>query len=39
MFAVTGVDVDIPITVFPKDNMVNGHRDAVRKVVEIIVNN
>jgi carboxyl-terminal processing protease len=36
MYEVTGVDVDIKLEVFTKDNMFNGHRDAVRKIVEII---
>ncbi len=36
MFEVKGVDVDIPLTVFPKDNMFNGHRDAVRQIIKII---
>lgn len=36
MYEVTGVDVDIELQVFSKDNMFNGHRDAVRKVIEII---
>jgi hypothetical protein len=36
MYEVTGVDVDIKLDVFPKDNMFYGHRDAVRKIIEII---
>jgi carboxyl-terminal processing protease len=35
-YEVKGVDVDIKLTVFPKDNMFNGHRDAVRQVVKMI---
>jgi carboxyl-terminal processing protease len=31
-----GVDVDIKLTVFPKENMFNGHRDAVREIIKII---
>jgi carboxyl-terminal processing protease len=36
MYEVKGVDVDIKLTVFPKDNMFNGHRDAVRQIIKII---
>ena len=36
MYEGTGIDVDIELEVFTKDNMFNGHRDAVRKIVEII---
>jgi carboxyl-terminal processing protease len=36
MYEVKGVDVDIPLIVFPKDNIFNGHRDAVRQVIKII---
>lgn len=36
MYEVTGVDVDIELEIFTKENMFNGHRDAVRKIVEII---
>lgn len=36
VFEVKGVDVDIPLNVFPKDNMFNGHRDAVRQIIKII---
>lgn len=36
MYEVSGVDVDIKLAVFTKDNMFNGHRDAVKKIVEII---
>ena len=35
-YEVKGVDVDIKLTVFPKENMFNGHRDAVRQIVKII---
>ena len=35
-YEVKGVDVDIKLTVFPKDNMFNGHRDAVRQIIKII---
>ncbi len=35
-YEVTGVNPDIPLEVFTKQNMFNGHRDAVRKVVELI---
>jgi carboxyl-terminal processing protease len=36
MFEVKGVDIDIPLTVFPRDNMFNGHRDAVRQIIKMI---
>ena len=36
MYEVKGVNVDIPLTVFPKENMFNGHKDAVRQVIKII---
>lgn len=36
MYEVKGVDVDIPLSVFPKNNIFNGHRDAVRQVIKII---
>jgi carboxyl-terminal processing protease len=36
MYEVTGVDADIKLEVFPKDNMFNGHRDAVKKIVEMV---
>jgi carboxyl-terminal processing protease len=35
-YEVTGVPVDIKLTVFPKENMFNGHRDAVRQVIRTI---
>jgi len=35
-YEVSGVDVDIPLEVFTRENMFNGHRDAVRKIVEMI---
>jgi len=35
-FEVTGVPPDIHIDVFTKENMFNGHRDAVKKLVEMI---
>jgi C-terminal processing protease CtpA/Prc len=35
-YEVKGVDVDIPIKVFPRENMFNGHKDAVRQVIKII---
>jgi carboxyl-terminal processing protease len=38
IYEVKGVDVDIPLIVFPKDNIFNGHRDAVRQVIKIIEN-
>lgn len=38
MYEVKGVDVDIKLTVFPKENIFNGHRDAVKQVVKIIEN-
>ncbi|MBA4058154.1 MAG: hypothetical protein C0490_25790 [Marivirga sp.] len=33
-----GVDVDIEMEVFTKENMFNGHRDAVKKIVTLIEN-
>lgn len=39
MYEVKGVDVDIPIVLFSKENMFNGHRDAVRKVIKVIEQN
>ncbi len=36
MHEVKGVDVDVKLTVFTKDNMFNGHRDAVRQIINII---
>ena len=36
MYEVKGVDIDIPLNVFPKDNIFNGHRDAVRQIIKII---
>jgi len=36
IYEVKGVDVDIKLEVFTKDNMFNGHRDAVKKIVEIV---
>jgi carboxyl-terminal processing protease len=36
MYEVKGVDVDIPLTVFPRENMFNGHKDAVRQIIKII---
>jgi C-terminal processing protease CtpA/Prc len=36
MYEVKGVDVDIPLTVFPRDNIFNGHRDAVRQIIKMI---
>ena len=38
-FEVTGVIPDIEIQVFPKDNVMRGHLDAVRSVVKIIEEN
>ena len=35
-YEVTGVDPDIHLDVFTKKNMFNGHRDAVKKIVELI---
>jgi len=35
-YEVSGVEPDIHLDVFTRDNMFNGHRDAVRKVVELI---
>jgi carboxyl-terminal processing protease len=35
-YEVSGVDPDICLDVFTKQNMFNGHRDAVRKVVDLI---
>ncbi|HMG91682.1 MAG TPA: S41 family peptidase [Chryseolinea sp.] len=35
-YEVKGVDVDIKLPVFPKDNMFNGHRDAVSQIIKII---
>jgi carboxyl-terminal processing protease len=36
MYEVKGVDVDIKLPVFPKANMFNGHRDAIRQIIKII---
>lgn len=36
MYELKGVDVDIPITVFPRNNMFNGHRDAIWRLIKII---
>lgn len=36
MYEVKGVSVDIPLTVFPRDNMFNGHKDAVRQIIKMI---
>lgn len=38
VFEARGVTVDIEMEVFPENNMFNGHKDAVRKVVELIEN-
>jgi C-terminal processing protease CtpA/Prc len=35
-YEVTGVDPDFHLDVFTKENMFNGHRDAVKKIVEMI---
>ena len=35
-YEVKGVDVDIKLTVFPKENIFNSHRDAVRQIIKII---
>lgn len=35
-FEARGVDVDIKINVFPKESIFTGHRDAVKRVIEII---
>jgi carboxyl-terminal processing protease len=35
-YEVKGVDVDIKVNVFPKDNIFNGHRDAVKQIIKII---
>lgn len=35
-YEVSGVEPDIHLEVFTRDNMFNGHRDAVMKVVELI---
>jgi carboxyl-terminal processing protease len=35
-YEVSGVEPDIHLDVFTEENMFNGHRDAVRKVVELI---
>jgi len=37
-YEVKGVDVDIKLTVFPKDNMFNGHTGVVRQLIKIIEN-
>ncbi len=36
MYEVTGVDVDVKLEVFRKEDMFNSHKDAVRQIVEII---
>jgi len=38
MYEVSGVDVDIKLEVFKKEDMFNSHRDAVREILEIIEN-
>jgi C-terminal processing protease CtpA/Prc len=35
-YEVSGVEPDIKMTVFPKENIFGGHKEAVRKIVEII---
>ena len=35
-YEVSGVEPDIHLEVFTRDNMFNGHRDAVRKIIELI---
>ena len=35
-YEATGVTPEIPITVFPEDQVLNGHLDAVRKLAKII---
>ena len=35
-YEVTGVNPDIPLEVFTKQNMFNGHLDAVKKIVDLI---
>jgi C-terminal processing protease CtpA/Prc len=35
-YEVSGVEPDIHLDVFTEQNMFNGHRDAVKKVVELI---
>jgi carboxyl-terminal processing protease len=35
-YEVSGVDPDIRLDIFTKQNMFNGHRDAVRKVIALI---
>lgn len=35
-YEVTGVDPDVHLEVFTKENMFNGHRDAVMQIVELI---
>jgi hypothetical protein len=35
-YEVSGVEPDIKITVFNKENIFGGHKNAVRRIVEII---
>ena len=36
MYKAKGVDPDKKLQIFPRENIFNGHRDAIRKVVELI---
>lgn len=36
VYEVDGVRVDIPLTIFPADNMFNGHQDAVRRIARMV---
>lgn len=38
-YEVTGVEPDIKMTVFNKQNIFNGHKDSINKIVEIIESN
>jgi carboxyl-terminal processing protease len=37
-YEVTGIDPDIPLIVFTRDNLFNGHKDAVKKLAGLIRN-
>lgn len=38
-YEVSGVEPDIKMTVFTKENIFGGHKETVRKIVQIIDNN